>query len=257
MMGLWLQDILRSVMATALLVVLVVSQSSAFAQVRSSSNYQLESDSINVGGGPSNSASFQQESTVGEIATGRSDSANFALQAGYQQLREVFLSLALGGDVVMSPDLPGLTGGVSTGSTTFTVITDSPTGYQVTLAAQEDPALQSATGAFIPNYNDGSSADFVFTIPSASAVFGMSPEGMDVVAAFLDNGSTCGIGSTDTANACWSGVSTTPMVLAASPNPNQPAGAITRLRFQVGISSGGGVESGVYTATTTLTALPL
>jgi len=235
----------------------VLSSSQAFAQVRSSSNYQLESDSINVGGGLGNSANFGLESTAGEVATGRSTSTNFSLQAGYQQLNDVFLSFAGGVDIIMSSDLPGLTGGTSNGSTTFTVITDSPTGYEVTIQSEGAPAMQSANGSSIPNYNNGDTADFAFTIPAASAVFGFSPQGVDVADTFLDNTTVCGTGSSNTPGACWAGVSTTPITIAESTSSNQPSGASTTLQFQVGIASGAGVESGEYTATTTLTALPL
>jgi hypothetical protein len=64
-----------------------------FAQVRSSSNYQLQSDSINIGGGFSSSTSYIQESTVGEVATGISDSSSYSLRAGYQQMQEVYISM--------------------------------------------------------------------------------------------------------------------------------------------------------------------
>jgi hypothetical protein len=252
-----LRDITYSSFVTILLFSLVAFSTSSFAQVRSSTNYQLQSDSINVGGGLSDSASYGLESTVGEVATGRSSSTNFQLRAGYQQMQEVFLSLTPGADVVMSPDLPGLTGGTSNGSTTFTVITDSPAGYQVTLQAENDPAMQKPGGVSIANYNSGSSADFTFTIPPASAVFGFSPEGVDVADAFLDNTTTCGVGSTETAGACWAGASTTAVIFAEATSPNQPTGATTTIAFQVGLANGANIESGVYTATTTLTALPL
>lgn len=252
-----LRDIANGSFLAVLLCSLIGLSASSFAQVRSSSNYQLESDSINIGGGLSDSSNFSLESTVGEVATGRSSSTNFSLQAGYQQLSQIFISLAGVSDVVMTPDLPGLTGGTSNGSTTFTVTTDSPTGYQVTLQAANDPAMQKADGVSIANYNSGGVADFAFTIPAASAVFGFSPEGVDVADMFLDDTAACGVGTSETSGACWAGASTTPVVIAESTSPNQPTGATTTILFQVGIANGGGVESGVYTATTTLTALPL
>ena len=253
----FIRNIVHSSLVTVLLFSLVAFSASSFAQVRSSSNYQLESDSINVGGGLSDSASFSLESTAGEVATGRSTSTSFSLQAGYQQLNSVFISLAGAADVIMSGDLPGLTGGSSVGSTTFTVTTDSPTGYQVTLQASNAPAMQKTGGVSIANYNAGDSADFTFTIPASSAVFGFSPEGIDVADQFLDNTVVCGSGSIETPGACWAGVSTTPVVIAEATSPNQPTGATTTIEFQVGLANGAGIESGLYTATTTLTALPL
>lgn len=250
-------DTFFSLLLTLLVLPAFLFLSLAEAQVRSSSNYQLQSDSINVGGGLSDSSSYSLESTSGEMATGESNSATFSLRAGYQQMQEVYISLSSIFDVTMSQDLLGMTGGTSIGSTTFTVITDSPAGYQVTLQASNAPAMQRADGAAIANYVAGGVADFAFAIPVASAVFGFSPEGIDIAAAFLDDTASCGAGLTDTADACWAGVSTTAAVVAQANNANHPTGATTTLKFQVGISSGANIESGVYTATTTITALPL
>lgn len=57
----------------------------ALAQVMSSGSYQIQNDSVNVGGGNSTSSSFILEDTTGEAGTGRSSSASFKLDAGYQQ----------------------------------------------------------------------------------------------------------------------------------------------------------------------------
>jgi len=243
--------------AGILTILLVGILSVSLAQVRTSPSYQLQSDSINVGGGLSTSTSFTQESTVGEVATGLSDSTNFSLRAGYQQLQEVFLSLAITGDVVMAPDLPGLTGGTSNGSTTLTVITDSPSGYQITIAAENSPAMQSAGGDSIADYNAGAEPDFSFITGSTDAHLGFSPEGVNVAPVFLDDGGVCGTGSMDASLACWDGLSTSDIVIARATEANQPAGATTTVHFRVGIGSGAGVPTGVYTATTTVTALPL
>ncbi len=250
----FIQSISYSIIATIVTLVLL---DVGLAQVRSSSNYQLQSDSINVGGGFSSSTSYVQESTVGEIATGPSDSASYSLKAGYQQMQEVFLSLSAISDVTLTPNLPGITGGTSNGSTTFTVITDSPGGYQLTIQAENDPAMQS--GAFtIADYNAGGDPDFSLITGSGDAHLGFTPEGVDVVSAFLDNGAICNTGGTlDTSLACWDGLSTTAALIVAGSGSNHPAGATTTLHFRVGIGSGAGVVPGVYTATTTVTALPL
>lgn len=227
------------------------------AQVRSSTNYQLQSDSLNAGGGLSTSSSYRQESTVGEITTGRSTSSSYSLRAGYQQMQEVYLSLSTTGDVVMTPDLPGITGGTSNGSTTFTVITDSPSGYRLTIEAENGPAMQSGANT-IDDYDAGADPDFSFITGASDAHFGFTPEGVDIVSAFLDNGATCNIGGTqDTALSCWDGLATSPTTIAEGSGSNHPSGATTNVSFRVGIGSGAGVIAGVYTATTTVTALPL
>lgn len=250
----FLQTITRSLLITILVISAIgIGQ----AQVRSSTNYQLQSDSINAGGGFSSSASYNQESTMGEIATGKSDSTSYSLRAGYQQMQEVYISLASTGNVIMSGDLPGLTGGTSNGSSTFTVITDSPSGYSLSIQAENSPAMNKGAN-FIDDYNASGTADFAFTVSSGQALFGFTPEGVDIVSGFLDNGTNaCNTGSTDTAFACWDGLSTSTRTIATGIGANHPAGATTTVNFRVGLGGNNTVEAGVYIATTTVTALPL
>ena len=248
---------IQSLLGTVVVLLLCASVLIASAQTRTSPNYQLQSDSLNVGGELSSSAGFSLESTIGEVATGPSDSASFALRAGYQQMQSVFLSLSGGADVTMAPGLPGITGGIANGSTTFTIITDSPAGYSLTLQAERAPALQRADGVSIDNYTPVATADFAFVLPSASAEFGFTPQGEDVVGEFLDNGSVCGVGSVDTPLSCWAPVRTSATQIAGGAGSNSPIGATTSIHYRVGISNGAAVAAGVYTATTTVTALPL
>jgi len=247
------KNVLQSLVLTVIVLPLF---SVSLAQVMSSPSFQLQSDSVNVSGGLSSSTNFVQESTTGEVATGFSDSSNFSLRAGYQQMQEVFLSLAVSGNVVMTPELPGLTGGTSNGSTTFTVVTDSPAGYRLAISAEGDPAMQSGSNT-IDDYDDGGIPDFSFLTASNQAHFGFSPEGTDITLEFTDDGGACGMSGGDSPLACWDGLSTSERVISTSSGGNQPDGATTTVNFRVGIGSSGGVISGVYTATSTVTALPL
>lgn len=229
-----------------------------FAQVRTSPSYQLQSDSVNFGGGLSTSTSYSLESTAGEVATGDSDSATYSLRAGYQQMQEVFLSLTGGNDVIMTPPLGGITGGTANGSTSVSVLTDSPSGYELSIASENAPAMQKDLDV-IDDYVSGAApnADFNFNTGSTDAHFGFSPEGPDIVSYFRDNGSVCSTGgSSDTALACWDGLSTSETVIAQG-GANQPSGATTTIHFRVGIGGSAGVVAGTYVATTTITAIPL
>lgn len=244
--------------AFTLTAVLVVLLDVSLAQVRSSASYQLQSDSINIGGGLGTSSSYTQESTIGEVGTGLSESTSYSLRAGYQQMQEVFVSVAVSGDVVLSPNLPGLTGGTANGSTTVTVITDSPSGYRLTIAAEDTPAMQrNGGGETIADYNAGTDPDFSFLTGSSEAHFGFAPQGDDVVQAFRNDGGACNSGGFTTAETCWQGLATTAQVMAEGVGANHPAGATTTVHFRVGIGSTAGVIAGVYTATSTITALPL
>lgn len=228
----------------------------AGAQVMQSSNYQIQSDSINMGGGFSSSTNYVLESTSGEVATGESSSASYALKAGYQQMQEVYIAISGTSAITLSPSIPGVSGGNAYASTTITVITDNSTGYQLTILASNDPAMQKGADS-IADYDSGGNPDFSFLTGSSDAHFGYTPEGTDIVQRFLDDGGLCNAGIGDTVSACWDGVSTTAEIIASNNNPNHPNGATTTVRFQVGIGSSVVQAPGTYVATTTLTATAL
>ncbi len=229
----------------------------AGAEVMSSTNYRMQSDSVNVGGGQSSSTNYGLESTAGEVASGNSNSTNYLLRAGYQQMQEVFLSISAAADVTLLPALGGLSGGVSSGTTAVLVTTDSPSGYQLMIQASGTPAMRSGANS-IANYAPvGAAPDFTFITDPSDVQFGFSPEGADIVTRYQDAGSVCGLTGSDTANRCWDGLSVTPVVVAQKSGSNHPLGATTTVKFQVGIGGSIGVAPGTYTATTTLTALPL
>lgn len=243
--------------ALVLTIFLVGSLALSLAEVRTSPSYQLQSDSVNFGGGLSSSTNYSLESTAGEIATGAGASALYRLRAGYQQMQEVFLSMTAATNVTMTPALGGLTGGIANGSTSVVVLTDSPAGYQLTLAAETAPALQNGADTIADYVSTADpSADFSFVTTAADAHFGFSPEGSDIVSYFKDNGSACGVGVLDTSLACWDGLSTTDILIAQGV-ANQPTGATTTVHFRVGVGGAAGVLAGTYIATTTITAVPL
>jgi hypothetical protein len=238
-------------------VIILSSLSVSFAQVMQSSNYSIQSDSINFAGGLSTSTNYTLESTAGEVGTGYSSSTNFALGAGYQQLNEVYIALSGSNNVAMSPSIPGVSGGIANGSTTVTVTTDSPSGYSLSIEAEGTPAMQKGADT-IADYVPVGDPDFTFTTGAADAHFGFSPEGEDIVQRFKDNESVCnGVGTEDTQFACWDGLSTTAQEIAATTNPNHPIGATTTVRFRVGVGGSVVQPPGTYTATTTITALPI
>ncbi len=227
------------------------------AQVRTSPSYQLQSDSVNFGGGLATSSNYSMESTAGEVGTGEAGSASYQLRAGYQQMQEVFLSITAAESVIMNPSIGGITGGVSNGSTSVSVLTDSPSGYSLTIEASDNPAMQSGVGT-IADYIPVSSPDpdVTFITAPTDAHFGFSPEGADIVSRFKDNGSFCNLGTNDTPLTCWDGLSTSAITIAEGV-ANQPGGATTTVNFRVEVGNAAGVPAGVYVATTTLTATPL
>ncbi len=248
---------LRQFVSDSLVTIVITAMlTTVSAQVMTSSNYTIQSDSVNVGGGLSTSSSFTMESTTGELATGNSTSSSYTLLAGYQQMHEVYMALNAIADVILLPNLPGITGGNATGSTAVHVTTDSAAGYQMTISAENSPAMQSGVGT-IADYTTGTSgASFLFVTNPTDVHFGFSPEGPDIIGTYRDTGGVCG-GGTDTADRCWDGLSTSSKVIAQSTGSNHPAGATTTLKFQVGIGGSVAVIEGLYTATSTITVLPL
>ena len=161
----------------------------AGAQVMESANYGIQSDSINFGGGLSDSAGFSLESSAGEIATGESASASYVLRAGYQQMQQVFMSLTGLAAVTLSPTIPGVSGGVANGSTTATVVTDSPSGYSLTIESESAPAMVSGVNS-LADYNTNTNPDYEFAIGINDAHFGFSPFGDDIIDRFKNNGTS-------------------------------------------------------------------
>jgi hypothetical protein len=226
-------------------------------QVMQSSNYRLQSDSVNFGGARSTSSSYLIEDTAGEVGTGISSSTNYVVKAGYQQMQEINISITQAANVTMSPALGGVTGGTANGSTFFTVTTDNPAGYTAVIAASSSPALASALDSFADYAPAGAAPDFTFGITASASAFAFSPEGTDISQRFKDNGATCNAGSGDTTNACWDGLSTSQKTILTRTSPNHPNGTLATLKFRAASGASHVQTDGVYVATTTVTVLPL
>lgn len=237
--------------------IVLISMSLANAQVMQSTNYRIQSDSINFGGGLSTSTNYKLESTAGEVATGDSSSTSFNLKAGYQQLVTTFISMTAVSSVSMLPSIPGISGGIANGSTTVTVTTDSPAGYQMTIASSQSPAMQKGADS-IADYVPAGNPDFAFSTNATDSHLGYSPSGVDVTSRFKDNGAVCGTGGTQETNlACWDGLSTSAVEIVRRTSANTPNGSTTTVNFRVGIGGSVVQTAGTYTATTTLTAISL
>jgi hypothetical protein len=227
------------------------------AQVMQSTNYRIQSDSVNLGGGLSTSTNYTLESTMGESGTGELSGTTYNLKAGYQQMVTTFLSMTAPSNVSMTPSIPGVSGGIANGSTTVTVTTDSPAGYQLSVEAENSPAMQKGVDTIADYAPAGGNPDYTFTTDATDSHFGYSPSGVDVVTRFKDNGATCNDNTQETAFACWDGLSTTAENISSATSGNTPDGATTTVYFRVGIGGSVTQEGGSYAATTTLTAISL
>lgn len=236
----------------------------ALGFLRSSENFRIQADSLNVGGAREFSTNFRMEDTTGEIASDESQSASFKLRAGYQQMLETFISISDAPNVTMSQTIPGIGGGFATGDAVWTVTTDNRAGYTLTVKASTDPALLCDDGAggcvdgvdVFANYTpeQAGTPDFTFSIGVNTAEFGFTPEGADVTQKFLDNGSICNTGSSNTADACWYNFATADENIAKSSVSNHPSGTATTIKFRAESGTSNVQTSGIYRATITVTA---
>jgi hypothetical protein len=172
--------------------------------------------------------------------------------------------VTLADDIVLTPQIAGLTGGFANGTTTVAVNTNNPLGYQMTIEFSDEEAMQADESAsFIPNYEPASGADFNFAMAVGDAGFGYSvfsnTNAADTDSVFLNNGSDCSSGSTATLGKCWYNVADarvpTNIINRATPTPS--TGATTTIAFQVGVGANPSpaLPTGDYTATTTLTII--
>ena len=169
--------------------------------------------------------------------------------------------LVLASDVTMTGAINGLTGGNATGTTQAVVLTNSPTGYTMDISfGSTSPAMigNVTGGTGIRNYAASSTPTFAFTA-STSAVFAYTVSASttaDVAQAFRDNGSICGSGAGDVANACWQGPTTTATRII-SRSTSAATGATTSIQFRVNVPNNPSpsVNADTYTATATLTAV--
>jgi hypothetical protein len=230
---------------------------SLYAYVMGSGSYRIDSDSINIGGNNSSSASYKSEDTIGEIATGISSSTLYTMNAGYQTMHSSYISISSQHNGTMS-SVNGLLGGETNASTTWTVLTDNSAGYQLTIKTDQNPAMRGSGGSYFDDYDPATSdPDFSFSYLNTEALFGFSPEGVDVSSRFRDNGAICNVGGLDSTDACWDGLDTIGKIIATGAVANHPNGATTTVKYRAAIGSNKIQDSGSYSAVITVTATTL
>ncbi len=230
----------------------------SLAAVMSSANYKIESDSINAGGTEnSSSTNYRLSDTMGEVGTGQSGSASYNVYAGYRQMVNVYLAISAPSDVTMSPSLTSASGAASNGSAAWTVTTDNPSGYTLTLKASSSPALQTSGDSFANYTPAGANPDFTFSVAATDSEFGFTAEGVDIAQRYKDNGAACNAGAGDTTDVCWDPVSTTAVTIASRTSANSPSGTATTVKFRAFVGASHAQTVATYTATTTATATAL
>lgn len=228
----------------------------AEAYVASSTNYRIDRDSINFGGGLSTSTNYSQESTLGEVGTGRATSTSYRIEGGYQQTN-TSISITSPSDVTLTPSIDGATGGTANGSANWVVVTDNSAGYSLTIFASAAPALVSGSNNF-SDYTPASAVpDFAFAVSGGSSEFAFTPEGTDIVSTYKDNGSVCATGALDTESSCWASTTVAAKGIANSSSATPSTGSTTTVRFRASAGSTANQAAGTYVANITVTATAL
>lgn len=220
------------------------------AVVMSSTNYQIDRDSINFSGALSTSTNYTSESTLGESATGQSTSTTYVTQAGYQQMELSWLSLTVPVSATLLPNINLAYGGIASTSVPLAVSTNNGAGYTMQIKANSIHALKSSIANFFDDYTlAGSAPDFAWSVIATTAEFGFTPEGTDIVDRYRDNGSSCNqVAGSDTSDTCWDATTMSYETIAQSLAPNYPIGATTTLKFRAEAGASSTLAVGAYTA---------
>ncbi len=222
-----------------------------FAYVASSTNYRLQSDSINIGGGLSTSTNYKMEDTLGEAATGTSTSASYKIKAGYQQMQGSMISINSPADIVL--DALTITQDTAVGSTTWNVITDNAAGYSLSVKASASPALtDSGSGKSFTDYTETTPGVKETWSVSNAYEFGFSAFGADVSGYGTDTDCAAGF-NVPSATLLWEGFETSDIEMASSSSATTSGtdSTLCVATEQETVFA----PSGTYTATITATAV--
>lgn len=161
-------------------------------------------------------------------------------------------------DMVMSPSISGLTGGIGKGTVVWNVITNNISGFSFSLKSDTSPALQSGTYSFADYTKNGAVPDFAWSVNATDSEFGFTVETVvptDLVSDFRDNGTICGSGVMDTTDSCWEGFSTVDKVVVNRSSQTDIVGEDIIVKFQDEAGADRFQEAGSYSALITATAV--
>ncbi len=175
---------------------------------------------------------------------------------------EIVFASAPGG--VGLGSLFGLTGGTTTGSSQIVVQTNNSTGYNLRIAASSSgQMIGNATGSSVPAYTPVSATvgDYFFSVPTGSYEFGYTANAsssyLDLATAFRDNGTTCGVGTNQTAQRCWLNATSGDTIFVDTTSVPPNTYSTSTLTFQMTMNGAPAppLPSDTYVATMTVTAL--
>lgn len=167
------------------------------------------------------------------------------------------ISMTNPADVTMIGVIGGMSGGTSTGTTSFVVVSNNATGFTTVVSASSSPALvKTASGTSFSDYANTGDPTNAWVATTTSA-FGYNVKASDPAdaAAFKYTGTTCSTGGSLNDNThCWRGFTTSPYAIIDRGSKTTVAGVTETLNLQAQLAANQVLESGSYVATVTLTS---
>lgn len=165
------------------------------------------------------------------------------------------LSLTCPTAVTMS-SISGLTGGTSFSVASCNVKTNSTGGYLLYVKASSTPALvnNSNPAYYFDDYST-TTPEYTWTVGAASSSFGFSVSSTGVVAAFKNDGATCGGGTTSTYSNCFRSFSTSNINIASKVSTTDVNGVNTDIGLKAEVGTTRNQQTGTYVAGITVTAV--
>lgn len=165
------------------------------------------------------------------------------------------VSITPGADEIMEPSI-SLTSNKSIGTSSWSVATNSNTGYSLAVKASTNPALKNGTTDQFTDYTEATpDTPETWSVSSGQKEFGYSAYGTDVLDATWGTHNDCGNTSTGVVStgSKYLGFSTTDFTIATHSGVTTPSGVVTNICFAAE-QNGVYAQSGSYTATITATA---
>lgn len=226
------------------------------AYVASSTNYRIETDTVSFGGGLSTSTNYTMQDSLSDRALGTASSPSSTVDLGVIPTYSGTISITYPTSVSLLPAFKTDVGGQGNGDFDVGVTTDNTGGYTLSISSNTSPALKST----VDNFTDYSPIisgvpDLSWSVASNDSRFGFTPEGVDIIQKYKDDGISCNTGILNTPDACWDSIGTSNKTIATALSSNQPSGATTKikLRSEAGATRKQGVGS--YSAEIVVTAL--
>ncbi|OGH87807.1 MAG: hypothetical protein A3J93_05245 [Candidatus Magasanikbacteria bacterium RIFOXYC2_FULL_42_28] len=169
---------MRNFLAIILIALGLVVDPVILRAAMSSTDYYIYADDFSMGGGLSTGGEYSLQDTIGQSPVDAISGGSYALSAGYQFQTLGTISMSISSSSLSLGTLSA-TGASSTAETTVTVITDSASGYVLSVSDVSGESLTPVADDAVDGNGDseeyglavsGSDADFATDEPVATSL---------------------------------------------------------------------------------------